>query len=255
MSRLLALLLGLLTLFPSAGGQERVTTLGIQFKPMIPSRFFNTSREESSNGEFNAAFVPTLGYNFGMIVRHGITRAWSVESGINLVQRNYHIDFETPQLSGSTRLSFRLIGYEIPFQALFYVRLGKQLWMNASGGFSLDMYPSDVASFDDRRRDTLVVDFSQQTFRRRWIQMALLANYGFEWRTRERGFFYFGASFHRPFNEIALTEATVIVNTDPSSLRYALGGSYLTADIRYFFHEAPERRRRRASGGPRPENM
>lgn len=228
-------------------GQERVTTLGVQLKPMIPSKFFGTSRESSGNGEFTADFVPTLGLNFGMVVRHGLTKMWSFETGINLVQRNYHIDFTTPSVPFVSRIGFRLVGYEVPVQALVYVKLGEQLWMNASGGFSLDMYPSDVYSTSTWRKDTLVVDFTQNTYRRRWIQMAVLANYGFEWRTKDRGYLYAGASFHRPFQDIALTGALLEINSNPSSLYYPLSGSYLTFDLRYFFHEDPERRRKKGS--------
>ncbi|MFN9801402.1 MAG: hypothetical protein ACK54P_15400, partial [Bacteroidota bacterium] len=130
-----------------------------------------------------------------------------------------------------------------PLQGLVYVRLGKQLWMNASGGVCLDMYPSDIATSTSVRRDTMVYDFSQDTFRRRWIQVAILANYGFEWRTRKSGFLYLGASFHRPFQEIAYTKSTVTINTNPSSVVYELAGSYLTVDLRYFFHEDPQRRK------------
>ena len=230
--------------------QERVTTLGIQFKPMIPSKFFGTSAEIATNGEFTAEFTPRIGHNVGMIVRHGFTKMWSFETGISLVQRNYSLDYTVPGLAKVEQLTFRFIGYEIPVQGLIYVRLGKQLWMNASGGLSLDMYPSDITSRSSVRQDTLVYDFYQDTFRRKWIQLAVLANYGFEWRTKESGFFYLGASFHRPFQEVAYTKASLEVNTNPSSLVYPLSGSYLTVDLRYFFHEDPEKKQKKTRKSP-----
>ncbi len=246
LSLICALLCGALPSY----SQERVTTLGIQFKPMIPSVFFGTSAEVATNGEFTAEFTPRIGHNFGMVVRHGFTKMWSLETGISLVQRNYYIDYTVPDLQQKQRLSFRFIGYEIPVQGLIYVRLGKQLWMNASGGLSLDMYPSDVLSRSSIRQDTLVFDFYQDTFRRKWIQLAVLANYGFEWRTKESGFFYLGASFHRPFQEIAYTKASLDINTNPSSLVYPLSGSYLTVDVRYFFHEDPEKKVKKMRKSP-----
>jgi len=226
-----------------ARAQERVTTLGIQFKPMIPSQFFNTDGEVFDNGEFIAELTPRFGHNFGMVVRHGITRMWSIETGISLVQRNFTINWQVPGLNSEVSSRYRFVSYEIPLQGLVYVRLGKQLWMNASGGVCLDMYPSYIATSTSVRRDTMVYDFSQDTFRRRWIQVAILANYGFEWRTRKSGFLYLGASFHRPFQEIAYTKSTVTINTNPSSVVYELAGSYLTVDLRYFFHEDPQRRK------------
>jgi len=71
----------------------------------------------------------------------------------------------------------------------------------------------------------------------------LLANYGFEYRTKEDGYFYFGASFHRPFADIAQTAVQFDINTNPTRINYALSGSYLTLDFRYFFHEDPDRKR------------
>jgi hypothetical protein len=230
----------------SVSAQERVTTLGVQFKPMVPSKFFGTAGQEITNGEFTAQVDPRFGHNFGMVVRHGLTKVWSFETGISLVQRNFRMNWSVPGLDAQSSVNYRFVSYEIPVQALVYVRLGKQLWMNASGGMCIDMYPSDIASATSSRRDTVVYDFVQDTFRRRWIQISVLANYGFEWRSKESGFFYIGASFHRPFQEIAYTRTSVTINSNPSSAVLEMNGSYLTLDLRYFFHEDPERRRKQS---------
>lgn len=238
---------GFITLLTTCGNvtaQEKVTTFGIQFKPIIPSNFFGSGPESLSNGEFTADFKPSFGYNFGMVIRQGLTKRLSMETGINMVQRNYHVGFNHPVLDGTEIMKFRLVGYEIPIQALVYVRLGKQLWMNASGGFSFDMYPSNVKVNSGLFVDTLSVDFDLFTMRRNWIQFALLANYGFEWRTENSGYFYLGASFHRPFTDIGYTAAKVTIDNDPSTLYYGLSGSYLTFDLRYFFHEDPQRKKK-----------
>lgn len=234
----------------SVGAQERVTTIGLQFKPMLPAKFFGVGPESIDNGEIIADFLPRFGRNVGVVVRQGINRMWSFETGITQVQRNFHIDYRVPGLDEVNRLSFRFIGYEVPLQGLVYVQLGKQLWMNASAGVSLNMFPSDAASRNSLRRDTLVYDFYQDTFRKRWIQMAALINYGFEWRTSKSGFFYLGASLHRPFTEIAFVKAGLDINTDPTSLVYTMTGNYFTVDLRYFFHEDPARRQKKMVRGP-----
>jgi hypothetical protein len=179
----------------------------------------------------------------GMVIRRGLNKNWSFETGINLVQRNYTLTFDHPILEEKQELDFRFIGYEIPLQGMIYVRLGDHLYMNASGGVSIDLYPTDVQSQVSSRRDTLRFDFFQRTFKNSWVQVALLANYGFEYRTKEDGYFYFGASFHRPFADIAQTAVQFDINTNPTRINYALSGSYLTLDFRYFFHEDPDRKR------------
>lgn len=224
--------------------QENVTTLGIQFKPMVPSKFFDTGAQSATSEELTVINDPKFGMNLGMVVRRGLTKNWSLETGITFIQRNYKLSFYHPLLNEITTMNYRFIGYEIPLQGMVYVRLSDQLFMNASAGISIDMYPTNVEAFADDRRDTLRFDFYQKTFRRNWVQFSLLANYGFEWRSKKDGYFYLGASFHRPFNEIATTLAQLQINTDPTSVSYNLSGSYLTFDFRYFFHEDPEKKKK-----------
>ncbi len=238
-------LIAILLLNLHAIAQLNVTTFGLQVKPMVPSKFFGTGPEFATSENLSISFTPKFGLNLGMVIRRGLTKNWSFETGINMVQRNYELEFQHPFLKSNQLLKFRYIGYEIPLQALIYVRLTDKLWMNASGGVSLDIYPSDVRSNNSLFQDTTAVDFQQLTIKNNWIQLSLLVNYGFEWRTKEDGYFYFGASFHRPFSDIGYTVASLSINNNQTaSLVYALKGSYLTADFRYFFHEKPEKRKK-----------
>ncbi|MFM7726195.1 MAG: outer membrane beta-barrel protein [Flavobacteriales bacterium] len=226
--------------------QVNVTTLGVQLKPILPSKYFGTGTEDLEMEDLSVNFEPNLGLNFGMVVRRGITRNWSVESGICMVQRNYTLHFMHPTLPEEKQLRFRYIGYEIPIQALVFVKLSDNLFMNASGGASIDLYPSNVESSTYEYRDTLRYDFYQKTYKQSWIQAALLANYGFEWRTPDKGFFYLGASYHRPFRQIGTTKVLFELNDNPSNAYSRLGGNYLTIELRYFFHEKPERKARKS---------
>lgn len=237
-------LMGMLVLATSIlKGQEHVTTLGVQLKPMIPSKFFGNGTKTVEEENYLVGLTPKMGLNFGMVVRRGFTKTWSFETGICMVQRNFELDFNNPELKEPKKLNFRYVCYEIPLQGIVFVKLGDQLYMNASGGFSLDMYPSNVTSSDFEKIDTLNFDFYQKTWRTSWLQFSLLANYGFEWRSKESGYFYVGVSYHRPFKEIGLTQMVVERNTDPTRMSFLLSGNYLTADFRYFFHEKPERKK------------
>jgi hypothetical protein len=116
--------------------------------------------------------------NMGMVIRKGITKNWSFETGICFVQRNFSARVKPSNLSDSLVMSYRMIAYEIPLQALVFVKLGEHLYMNASGGCSLDFYPSNVESYATALQDTNRFDVIQKTWRRSWIQPALIANYG-----------------------------------------------------------------------------
>ena len=235
---------GLLLLLWSEGhSQQNTTVFGIHLKPMVPNKFFGAGPQVNTEEGLQATFAPKFGLNFGMVVRKGFGKMWSFETGINIVQRNYDVDFSHPALLHDKSMSFRYICYEIPLQAMVFVKLGEHLYMNASGGVSLDMYPSNVESSTSDRNDTIVFDFYQKTYRNGWLQFALLANYGFEWRTKDKGYFYIGASYHRPFREIGFTRVTFVQDTDPTRLEFYLKGNYLTADLRYFFHEKAERKK------------
>ncbi len=227
--------------------QVNVTTLGIQLKPMIPSKYFGTGTENAEIENLKVRFEPNPGVNFGMVVRKGLTRNWSLESGICMVQRNFTLHYDHPQLPQEKQLRFRYICYEIPIQAMVFVKLTDEIFMNASAGASLDLYPSNVESSAFEYRDTVRFDFYQKTYKNSWIQPALLANYGFEWRTKDKGYFYLGASYHRPFQPIGTTRVVFVMDDDPTRTDVNLGGNYLTLDFRYFFHEKPEKRSRKST--------
>ncbi len=222
--------------------QENVLTVGLQFKPMVPMKFMGNTPEPQTVENFTTAIQPQFGMAMGMIIRKGFTKMWSLESGINFVQRNYQLQIEHPQMPGEQSMNYRFISYDIPIQGMVYVKLGKQLYMNASGGFSFNFYPSNIESFANTRKDTLVFDFYQKTTRTGWLQFALLANYGFEWRTKTHGYFYLGASYQRPFNDIATTRFEAQLNRNPARINQSIQGNYLTLDVRYFFHEKPQRK-------------
>ncbi len=217
-------------------------SFGIQFRPLVPNSLVDFAEVTESSDTLIATWNPRTSLNFGMVVRFGITPAFSIESGINLVRRNYTIQVESPTEKVESELRYAFVGYEVPIQALYYVRLTDQLWMNASGGVSIDMYPSDVFSTSSAVRDTIFYDFEQYTGRRGWVQMAVQANYGFEWRTKDKGYFYLGATYHQPFTAMAWSETIIDWQGGIHRLTTELTGNYFTLDLRYFFHEPPSRR-------------
>jgi hypothetical protein len=219
-----------------------VTTFGIQIKPVLPLDFFDpltTVERPHLQG-----FVELKGgFAFGMNIRVGLTNTFSLETGIGQITRNYAFGLANDTSGYVDSDQVRYVGYEIPLSALVYIRLGERTYMNTSLGVSLDMYPSDVQR--DLEEGRIYI------FRNSWLQTGLLGNLGVEYRTERSGIFYLGATYHRPFNTMATAQLTYYDRRSsffPYDMLVELDGSYLTVDLRYYFHEDPDRTRIRRKG-------
>lgn len=218
---------------PAVSAQERVTTFGLQFKPVIPSNLLRAGEVSLSDNGVNYTVDQKLGYSLGGVVRRGVTRWFSVETGISYVRRNFAASVYNDAGTFSDTTRFRIVGYEIPVLGMVYVQLSDQIFMDAAFGLSMDMFPSNVSSGNSQA-------FYQKSFRNGWLLPGLIANVGWEWRTRKSGYFYIGASYHRPFIPIYDSHLYYTHNGQNSEQVLQLSGNYLTLDLRFFFHEDPE---------------
>ena len=227
----------LLSVIKSFVAQERVTTFGIQVKPIIPSELFNTGKQEVLKNNVTFGLAPLAGYSVGMVIRKGFTKNISVESGINYLKRKFELSITDDDNNFREASTYGLINYEIPISLLVYTRLSQFIYMNASGGVALDVYPSDLYSYSENFRNDL--------FMYNWIRSSLIANIGWEYRSEKSGYFYVGGSYHRPFAHMAKEVILYNGNNKDESVSLNLSGNYITVDFRYFFHEDPERKIRK----------
>lgn len=229
--------------------QEQLLTIGLQYKPVLASRFLGAGPVEGDTSLFSVSIKPVWGHSFGMIMRRGFTKLFSLETGINLIRRNYRMTCSDTD-SGFTDVSeFGIVAYEIPVQGLIYIQLGEKFFMNTAFGGSLNAFASDVSSAGtDRRFSQLSLTTTQ------WFSIALTANIGFEYRTPKSGFFYLGASLHRPLREIAHTEVKYEKNNfETYRVPLELSGSFLTVDFRYFFHSKPIKKEKNSAKNKKKE--
>jgi len=236
--RLVAIFFGLSSIL---NAQKDVTTVGFMFKPMLPIDIFTGGEVTTFNESFTTSTNFASGTVGGMIIRQGLTNSLSLETGINFNRRNYNLDFNDQNNNITGSADFRIIGYEIPVSLLINVRLGEKMFMNAAAGVGLDFYPSDVTT-EVRNR------FTHYSTRNGWVQPAFNVNVGFEYRTIQDGYFYFGLSYHQTFSDFTITDYRYttpppIVNAVTE--RIGLSGSYFALDIRYFFHEPPEKKEKK----------
>ncbi len=223
--------------------QERVTTFGIQLKPIIPIPFFNAGKQEANQNNISYLNKPKTSLSFGMVIRKGFTKSLSIETGINFLKRIYEITIDDPDNSFSGTSNFSIVNYEIPVQGLVYVRLGRNMFMNASGGFSIDLYPTPLFTYGDY--------FTNAVNRRSWSQVSLIANLGWEYRTEKSGYFYFGTSLHRPFKPMMREFIVYEGFNQYEEMSFDLTGNYLTLDFRYFFHEDPKKKKKKLKKEPK----
>lgn len=211
--------------------QKDIITYGIQIKPIIPASYFTgESIQFDSTQTFNNTISNKTGYSFGMVVRRGFTNTIALEYGINYVRRNFNVYLN----EGENELDyadFGYVSYEIPVQGLFYAKLSDEMYINGSGGLSLNFFASDVES------DGINQLIRHYSLKERYVDLAILSNLGFEYRTKENGYFYIGSSFHLPFNHIANTFVRFDDGKTNHLFEHKIRGSYLTLDFRYFFAE------------------
>lgn len=223
----------------SAQADKSAFSFGLQYKPIISAAYFNAGNQSAiwNNNEVNLA--PKFGQSFGMILRSQITPTFSIESGLNLVNRRYELSLENTTISFQDNTIINLRSYEWPIQILSYVRVSENYYLNASFGNAVTIFPSDIINYG-QQHDYFFVS----TARRRKFQSAFIANLGVEYRTNNKGFYYIGASLHRPWKNSArafpeYNDGTNKFNTEAPtgdlSKFLEITGNYFTIDLRYFF--------------------
>jgi hypothetical protein len=233
-------------------------TAGAEFRPIFPAKFLNTGSQEVANGDFSVLVSPKFGFSAGMVIRYGFHKRFALETGLSFVQRNYNLTVHRDSVSNSafydarpeydSHTDFTIIGYEHPIKLLVFVRLADNFYMNAAGGVQLTFFPSDIFTSDVEssptdqhfKHSSLRLGFDGKPGGDGFIHGGAIANLGWEYRTKKAGFFYLGATYQIPFANIYRSKFQYVDDSYQSGLQeIQLNGSYLTFDVRYFFHSKP----------------
>lgn len=205
---------------------------GFQYKPIIPMNVFGTGPTEitGKDGVHNAIITQGFSFSAGGTMRIGITKRLAIETGINFTRRNYQTDYFVPDSNLNAVTGVRNISYDLPLNLLIYAEINPKLFINASFGNSFLMFPTNTAT----QTNTLPHNYITETERRRWLQFALNANAGIEYRLEKDGIFYIGASFLRPFSALYNVRTTYKYGSNPNFGLGLLRGSYFCLDLKYF---------------------
>ena len=233
-------------------------TAGVEFRPIFPASFLKTGDQETSNDEYSVVVSPKFGFSAGMIIRYGFHKRFALETGLSFVQRNYNLNIHRDSTSGilgkpeySSKTDFTIVGYEHPIKLLVFVRLSDQFYMNAAAGFQFTFFPSDIFTTDEGQTgndqhfkhsavrlgfDGKIIGEGNDGF----IHGGAIANLGWEYRTKKIGNFYLGATYQVPFAPIYRSKFRYAEDNYESEPQFIwVNGSYLTFDVRYFFHSKP----------------
>lgn len=211
-------------------GPKNKYEFGLQFKPIFTANFFGTGPIGQTIEGSSLTQTQQFGNGIGALIRRNYKTNLAFETGIQFMRRNFIVDVDAPIVSSDT---FRIVGYEIPFNVLVFIQLNENIFMNVAGGLSLDMFPSDV-SVENKLMFTYAGRYSI-------FNLGLNANVGFEYRTKNNGIFYLGSTFHRPFWNIYRSSVDYTGDLAPKRFLLDFRGTYLTLDFRYYFHSNPDK--------------
>ena len=221
----------------SAKSQDSKTTFGLQYKPIIPTAYFNAADLSKSSASYIFNLEPKYSNSFGMVIRHQINKTFSVESGLNYTQRNFKLSITNSDIKLADFTNFGMRSYEFPIQLLTYVRASENWYLNIAFGISHNVLASDIFSYGEDENNV----FFQNTYRKSGGYSALLANVGMEYRTESKGYYYFGTSLHRPWKAIGGIYPEYDDKTgntlEDKEFYIEMLGNFITIDFRYFFAE------------------
>lgn len=217
---------------------EKIPTyFGIQIRPVFPTQFIGESETffQQNNPERIYAWtniIQKTGYSYGATVRVGLTRLIALETGINLTHRKFDLTMSVPDSALYGTNSLELVTYDIPINALFYIKLSDQWYSNASLGLALNFFTRNIKTTTYVSEETY---FTHTGYLNKSMGLDFNANFGFEFRTKKSGFFYLGGSGRVPFKPIFTLVAEYRDQGNVSSFYADIDGSFLSADFKYFF--------------------
>ena len=219
----------------SSFAQESKTTFGFCIKPIFPNSFFRTGPINFSNNNIQYGIKQFSGFSGGGLIRRTINSRLTLETGLLFVKRNYKLSIQDSSFVGET--DFKIVGYEIPISANIFIQLGKKLYMTTALGASIDIFPSDISTYN--ANDKYFLMYSARTHK---VNTGVLANVGMEYRTKKSGILYFGFNYHRSFSSVYTTYIEYYPERNyaippTSKAKATLQGDYIAIDIRYYFHD------------------
>jgi hypothetical protein len=129
-----------------AQSSDRKTTFGIQFKPLLEEGFVGSSQLNIKNDIFQSVFNQKQGRSFGAILRFPVWNNLYIETGLAQIKRNYTVNYTTLDSNFIASKDISFTSHDIPLNALVFIKIANQLYLNTALGVSFVHNPSNVAS-------------------------------------------------------------------------------------------------------------
>jgi len=208
--------------------QKEKNAFGFQIKPIIPSSMFRIVTDEKTKNDINYSVIPNNGYSAGAMIRFGISPHFAIQTDINYIKRNF--TFSVQDTTFFTEVPLRIVSYEIPVLATYFIRLSREVYMGPTIGPSFQFLPTNLYSNNEYVK--------QHSLYRSWLSTSIVVNIGFEWRTETAGFFYFGPTYNMYFKPMFTSgifyKGYNNVNNPPDVIMN-LKGDYFGFIVRYVF--------------------
>jgi len=220
--------------FTQIGNQGRFPNyFGFQVRTIFPTKFIGEKELTIFNESFSTTITQKMGYSFGATVRAGLTDLIALETGINFTQRYFSLNMSHLDSNIVGQNQFGFIQYDIPINALIYIKFTDEFYMNASLGLALGYKPSSIGSITNAGGlhqffNIGLVDINKK------VGVDLNANLGFEYRTKKAGIYYIGGSARLPLSPIFGLVSQYRNGNYRLTAFGEVNGSYLSLDIKYF---------------------
>lgn len=222
---------------------------GIQFRPLIPLGMVGDRPFVIRNDNFESKISSAFGYSYGATVRIGITELLSIETGINLNQRNFKTEYSVADSNLYAKHTVGYLSFDVPANLLVYVKLGEQFYMNVAGGASMNYNPSNIRKVltpDEFAKDVFIFE----GLRRRYFSFNANAEVGFEYRTYNAGIFYLGMYGRVPFGKVLEIATEYRYDTYSSVAFGEIKGATFALSLKYFFHNTKQKKGPQRQKGP-----
>ena len=135
--------------YAQLGDNRFPSYFGLQVRGVFPSDFVSSPSLTLSKEGMKSTISQTPGYSFGGVVRVGLTELISLETGINFTQRNFGIQGSVADSGVFVTNTLGFIQYDVPINGLFYIKLAKKWYANASLGIVAGFKPTDIATMNN----------------------------------------------------------------------------------------------------------
>ena len=217
--------------------QKKWATFGIHVEPIIPLEMFRIRTTEITRESVTFTSKPLSGFTLGTHLSVELSPKFSIETGINYVSRNFIVSVQDGNFSDE--INFKADNFEIPLTLTYYVKLAKNIFMGQSVGTSIQLIPSNLYTRNDEKNitGTTIYSFEQFSQRKGTIVTIFKGAVGFEYRSKNSGYFYVGPVYHL-FAELYQTNLNYYNASTSKSINRVITktiGDYFGIELRYVF--------------------